>query len=181
MPTAHAILDTYEADISEITARRADERAALLGEIDRACVALGELRARLNALEAATRLDVDTRRGDLYRELHVKLDPDGCPVPRQGAPRGSRQRPADPPPAMQAVEEPGAATEAFFAALSDRAPAAELEALGWHDGAVGLSDLQTRVVVKHQIVPDEVAGFVVGGVVVAHKTWTMLDDARVVA
>lgn len=180
MPTAHAILDAYEADVSEITARRATERAALLEEIDRACVVLGELRARFNALEADTRLDVDQRRGDLYRDLHVKLDPDGAPVPRQGAPRGPRPKPTDPPPAMQAGAEPGAAADAFFTAVSDRAPAAELEALGW-DNPSALTDGQTRVVVKHQIVPDEVAGFVVGGVTVAGKTWTMSDDARVVA
>lgn len=173
MPTAHDLLTTYRAecwgDDPEQGALEAAEH-----QRDTWAKTATEIRARIAARQ-------DERDRSLLLALHVKLDPDGCPVPRQGAPRGSRQRPADPPPAMQAVEEPGAATEAFFAALSDRAPAAELEALGWHDGAVGLSDLQTRVVVKHQIVPDEVAGFVVGGVVVAHKTWTMLDDARVVA
>lgn len=123
-------------------------------------------------------------------KLALRTGPDGeCDIdkpairpkgPPTKAEKAAREVKVDPPPTMQAGE-PGAAADAFFATLSDRAPASDLEALGWHDGAVGLSDLQTRVVVKHQIVPDEVAGFVVGGVVVAHKTWTMLDDARVVA
>ena len=176
MPTADTLLATYR---DECWGDDPEQGALAAAEHQRDTWAktVNEIRARITNRQA----DRDTA---LLLALHVKLDPDGCPVPRQGAPRGPRQRPSDPPPAMQAGEEVGArpsAVEDFYAAVQDRAPAAELEALGWTDGASGLSDVQTRTLCKHQITPDEVTGFVFSGVNVRGQTWTMSDDARVIA
>ena len=180
MPTAHSILNEYDARISDIRTTYADRREALLTDIDQTSARLSDLRNDLSGLDARIQADVDAARSDVYDALHVKLDPTGAPVPRQGAPRGPRQRPAsagDPPAAMQASTE----AQAFFDAVADRAPGAELEALGWTDGGEGLSDVQTRTLVKHQITPDEVSGFVFNGVMVRGTTWTMSDEPRVVA
>jgi len=187
MPTANAILNEYDARIADIRTTYADRRGALLTDIDQTSARLSELRNDLSGLDARIQADVDAARSDVYDALHVKLDPTGTPVPRQGAPRGPRQRPAsagDPPLAMHAGNEPDAkpsAYDEFRADLSDRAPAAELEALGWTDGGEGLSDVQTRTLVKHQITPDEVTSFLFNGVIVRGTTWTMDDAARVVA
>jgi hypothetical protein len=194
MPTAHALLATYRDDIAHLPP---DIAAELRDAAEAYAVAqrdADEANARLDlAIErdTAAHLRVDLyiaeRNAILLDALHVKLDPTGTPVPRQGAPRGPRQRLAsagDPPPAMQAGNEVGAvpeAVQAFYDAVQDRAPAAELEALGWMDGGEGLSDVQTRTLCKHQITPDEVTSFVFGGVIVRGTTWTMDDAARVVA
>jgi hypothetical protein len=102
--------------------------------------------------------------------------PKGPPTKAEKAARATAPA-GDPPPAMQASTE----SQAFFDAVADRAPAAELETLGWTDAGEGLSDVQTRTLCKHQITPDEVNNFVFNGVIVRGVVWTMADEPRVVA
>ena len=177
MPTADTLLATYR---DECWGDDPEQGALAAAEHQRDTWAktVNEIRARITNRQA----DRDTA---LLLALHVKLDPDGCPVPRQGAPRGPRQRPADPPPAMQAGEEVGARTSAvedFYAAVQDRAPAAELEALGWTDEtAASLSDVSTRILVKHRITWSDLDTWEDEQPFAFGRAWSMADAARVVA
>ena len=192
MPTADTLLATYRLDCATLPPELADE----IRDADRACaIADNEVNeAVYRRTLAEERLEAARERADAYiaernatllLALHVKLDPDGCPVPRQGAPRGPRQRPADPPPAMQAGEEVGARTSAvedFYAAVQDRAPAAELEALGWTDEtAASLSDVSTRILVKHRITWSDLDTWEDEQPFAFGRAWSMADAARVVA
>lgn len=200
MPTAPdsilAILLGATADLHAATASANVEASYIDDELAQLppggfAYARSMLTERRAALTAATEQATRAIVAAAAARLSLRTGPDGeCDIdkpairpkgPPTKAEKAAREVKADPPPTMQAGE-PGAAADAFFATLSDRAPAAELEALGWTDEtAAALSDVQSRVVVKHQIEPAEVTALVSNGVSVRGIFWTMSDDARVIA
>lgn len=164
----------YERAVAELGAARDCLRIAE-DKVSAARAALGAQRARARAI--------------VLDRLYVKLDDDGCPVPRPGAPRGPRtpresKPPVSPPEAPPTPTGAGGAGEAvalFAAAIQDRAPQADLDALGWTKlGAGGaLTDKATRVVVKHQLPEMDVTGWDDEDTPVAFgRAWSMDDEPR---
>lgn len=188
MPTAHSILNEYDARIADIRTTYADRREALLTDIDQTSARLSELRNDLSGLDARIQADVDAARSDVYDALHVKLDPTGAPVPRQGAPRGPRQKPTETPPA----ETPGADGVALFAAaVSDPGPDEPLTFVltrlrdpaisDWTNELDTVSETAIRVIDRHRIGAGEAQVIGDDRVKVDGRWWTMADEPRVIA
>lgn len=188
--TADDIFDFYDqAVLRPDPALRAALDAAI-AKRDAAREALAsaeeEVLAARGALEGARTL---ARRVVMDR-LHVKLDDNGVPVPRPGAPTGPRKRkePETPkePTTPAAPQEPASAGQgdgfALFAeAVAGRAPQPDLDALGWTADGPGadLTDAQTRVVTKHRISFDDLDTWEDDAPVAFGKAWTMDEPARV--
>jgi len=138
--TATALLADYHRTRGAIDARYAGQLADLEAQI-------ADLARQRDAVSALLAAEVATLDADLCAELHVKLDADGRPVPRQGAPRGPRkvEPTLTPPSPTVASSQPStAAQELFVDAVSDPATAWLLDGHGYTDEDVSAMSAETR-------------------------------------
>lgn len=137
--TATALLADYRATSAAIAAKYDPAIASIDAEI----ASLYGQRALLVAHKAADQADADA---DLCAELHAKLDADGRPVPRQGAPRGARkvEPTLTPPPPTVAPSQPASATSLFIDAMSDEATRWLFDGHGYTTDEVAVMSAETR-------------------------------------
>ena len=195
MPTAHALLALYRDNIANLPPDIAEEVGAAQRALsvaqdaaDEALTRLDLARERATAAGARVDLYIAERNDQLLLALHCKTDADGCPVPRQGAPRGPRQKQAEPQPADPPT--PDSVTR-FAAAVSDPGPDEPLTFIltrlrdpsisDWTNEIDTVSETAIRVIDRHRIGAGEAQAIEDDRVKVDGRWWTMADEPRVVA
>lgn len=202
MPTASLLLDIYDADAAGIVTAARLQRTPLVERLAQLDAERAEIQAKIDAVDLEAQLALDAARWVLLDALYVKLDSEGSPVPRPGAPTGPRKRkePEAPkePTTPTAPQEPASAGQGdgfalFSAAVSDRGadePIATVRARlldpaisDWTEAdLLAIGDEHARIIDRHALSSGEVAAFDAGMVRdVRGKWWTMGEPARVTA